>query len=67
MFEVFWLVRLFLEVEFGKLEFGLEVEFDKLNFQAILMHLAWKSSLSNSTSSPNSNLPNSISKNSLTN
>ena len=26
MFEVFWLVRLFLEVEFSKLEFGLKVE-----------------------------------------
>ena len=32
MFEVFWLVRLFLEVEFAKLDFRLEVEFDKLDF-----------------------------------
>ena len=52
MFEDFQLVRLFLEVGFGKLEFGQEVEFDKLDFQAILMHPAWKSSLSNLTSSP---------------
>ena len=41
MFEVFQLVRLFLEVKFDKLDFGLEVEFDKLDFQAILMHPAW--------------------------
>ena len=41
MFENFQLVRLFLEVEFDKLDFGLEVEFDKLDFQAILMHPTW--------------------------
>ena len=36
MFEVFQLVKLFLEVKFG-----LKVEFDKLDFQAILIHPAW--------------------------
>ena len=46
--EVNYLSRLFLELKFVKLEFGVELE-----FQSILVHTTWNSSLSNSNSNPN--------------